>query len=267
MLNTLLHKIDSIRATRVRQTSRYGRATADIPPTLYAFWKTTAREEFKGIPSDAFFFARATEGLLAFFDCVRTSAKPCALPSAAADSVWHAWSRLDANHLAWFCRRHFGHAIPHTEAADMKIDMDEALAHCLVAARKLEGLPPAGASVPRLFALDRELRMPRGYAYSAASEQIGYRNMDRHGVAEGWLHAPVTLAPAAMLAAGLISPEEYEVALQKAHPDGSGCGAGCASTSWDSGSTACDSGSAACESGGSGCGSSCGSGCGGGCGS
>ncbi len=252
MLNSLLNKIDSIRATRVRQSSRYGRATADIPPTLYTYWKSTARDEFKGIPSDAFFFARASEGLLTFFDCVRTSARPCALPSAAADSVWHAWSRLDAQHLAWFCRKHFGHSIPHTEAADMPVNLDAALANSLAAARRIEALPAAGASVPSLFSLDGELRMPRGYAYCSASEQVAFRNMNQQGRAEGWTHLPAALTPAAMLAAGLISQEEYDISLQKAHPDGSGCGAGC-------GSTACDSGAS--------CGSSCGGGCGGGCGS
>jgi hypothetical protein len=256
MFSTLRNTIDSIRATRVRQRSRYGRATADIPPTLYAYWKSTAHTEFKGIPSDAFFFARATEGLLTFFDCVRHSEAACALPSAAADSVWHAWSRLDRRQLDWLCTRHFGRAIPHVEAAGMHIDA--ALASCLVAARKLDGLPPGGASVPRLFALDRELRMPKGYAYSAASSQVAFRNMNQRGEGEGWLHAPAALAPVSLLAAGLISQDEYACSLRKAHPDGASCGSTAgSSTSGDS---------AACDSAGSGC--SCGSSCGGGgCGS
>ena len=252
MLNSLLNKIDSIRAARVRQTSRYWRATADIPPGLYAYWKSTAHDEFKGIPSDVFFFARAVEGLLIFFDCVRTSDMPCALPSAAADSVWHAWSRLDPQHLDWFCRRHFGRSVPHTEARDMAVNMDQALAKSLVAARRIDALPVAGASVPGLFSLDRQLRMPKGYAYTATSQQVAFQNMNQRGFAEGWMHVPAALAPAAMLAAGLISQQEYDVSLQKAHPDGSGCGAGCGSTSSDCG----DSG-----------GGSCGGGCGGGCGS
>ncbi len=248
MLNSLLTRIDSLRATRVRQNSRYGRATADIPPTLYAYWKSTARDEFKGIPSDAFFFARAADGLLTFFDCVRTSAKPCALPSAAADSVWHAWSRMDGEHLAWFCRKHFGHDIPHTEAADMGVNFDAALANTLVAARRLGGMPAGGAGVPGLFSLDRDLRMPKGFAYTTSSHQVGFRNMSQRGVAEGWIHAPASLAPAALLAAGLISQLEYEASLQKASAGG-----------FDGASLAMDGGDA--------CGGSCGGGCGGGCGS
>jgi len=257
MIGTLLDKIDRFRATRVLEASRYKRAMADIPPTLYAYWKSTAQSEFKGIPSDAFFFARATEGLLVFFDCVRTSGKPCALPSAAADSVWHAWNELSPVQLNRFCKKHFGRAIPHVEAAAMAPEMDQALANSLAAARRLDALPAAGAGIPGLFALDRRLRMPAGYAYSATGGQVAFRHINQHGAEEGKRHLPAALAPAAMLAAGLISAEEYQVSLQKAHPDGSGCGAGCGSTASDSG---------ACDSGG-GCGSSCGSGCGGGCGS
>jgi hypothetical protein len=260
MIATLFSKIDTFRAKRVRQSSRYGLATADIPPTLYAYWKSTAHNEFKGIPSDAFFFARATEGLLTFFDCVRTGNKPCALPSAAADSVWHAWAKLAPAQLEQFCKKHFGRTIPHTEAADMSDAMDAALANSLAAARRLDKLPAAGASVPALFALDRKLRMPGGYAYTAAAGQIGFRHINERGVEEGKRHLPAALAPAALLAAGLISQQEYDVSLQKAHPDGSGCGAGCGSFSSDSGSGS----PSAC---GSHCGTSCGSSCGGGCGS
>jgi hypothetical protein len=247
MIGTLLTKIDSFRATRVRQASRYKRAMADIPPTLYAYWKSTAQSEFKGIPSDAFFFARAIEGLLTFFDCVRASDKSCALPSAAADSVWHAWSRLSPAHLEQFCKTHFGRAIPHVDAPAMATPMEQALANILAATRRLDALPVAGPGVPALFALDRQLRMPSGYAYAASGGHIGFRHINERGAEEGKRHFPAALAPAAMLAAGAISQAEYDVSLQKAHPDGSGCGAGC-------GSTATDSGGA--------CGTSCGGGCG-----
>lgn len=90
MIQALQNHINRWRAMRVRHKSHFWRATADIPPALYQYWQRSAQFEFKGIPRDAFFFARTTEGLLTFFDCVRTSGKPCALPSAAADSVWHA---------------------------------------------------------------------------------------------------------------------------------------------------------------------------------
>jgi hypothetical protein len=55
MIEPLLNHIDSWRAMRVRHMSRYWQATADIPFTLYPYWKRTAQFEFKGIPRDAFF--------------------------------------------------------------------------------------------------------------------------------------------------------------------------------------------------------------------
>ncbi|MES3022076.1 MAG: hypothetical protein V4857_10890 [Pseudomonadota bacterium] len=246
MIGKLLGSINTFRARRLCETSRYRRAMSDIPPSLYAYWKSTARHEFKGIPSDAFFFVRATEGLLTFFDCVRSNARPCALPSAAADSVWHAWSRMAPAQLARFCRHHFGGNIPHTEADDMNVGMAEALANSLTAARRLDALPVAGAGLPRLFALDRSLNMPHGYAYSIAMEQVAFRNMDSRGAEYGKHQFPAALAPIALLEAGLISLEEYDMSLKNAHPDGSGCGAGCGSTSSDGGG-----------------GGSCGGGCGG----
>lgn len=55
---TLMNQIDGVRAMQVRQNSRYCEATAQIPSTLYAYWKRTALFEFKGIPQDAFFRQR-----------------------------------------------------------------------------------------------------------------------------------------------------------------------------------------------------------------
>jgi hypothetical protein len=252
MLGTLLNKINGIRTDLLYAHSDYRKALSDLPLDLYSFWHSTASLEFKGIPRDAFFFARAAEGLMMFFDCVRHSGRPCGLPSKAADSVWHAWARLDPGHLSHFCIKHFGRAIAHTEGPDMSVPIDDALANGLVAARGIEALPAAGANLPRLFSLDRRLRMPDGYAYSLASGQVAYRAMNWQGSAKGDLFFPAVLAPVGLLAAGLISQEEYGVSLQRAHPDGSGCGAGCGSTTSDGGAA---------------CGSSCGGGCGGGCGS
>jgi hypothetical protein len=244
---TLKDSINRFRAMRVRQTSRYWQATAEIPSALYPYWKRTALFEFKGIPQDAFFFARATEGLLTFFDCVRASGKPCALPSAAADSVWHAWIALAPASLDAFCVKHFGRTIPHVEAAEMDAPMGLALANCLVAARTLEGKNPAKPSVPRLFALDRELRMPGGLCYQLALGDVACGRLDRSGKLEGELCHPEGLAVAQLLAAGLITQSSYDQSIQKLKRDGGGCGSG------------------ACGCGGDG-GGSCGAGCGGGCG-
>ncbi|WP_181373111.1 hypothetical protein [Massilia glaciei] len=108
--------------------------------------------------------------------------------------------------------------------------MDQALANRLVMARRFDGLPAAGTGLPRLFALDRMLRMPGGYAYSIATGQVGFRRIDPSGAEQGKPHFPRALAPVALLEAGLIPLEEYCVVHKKAHANDSGCGAG--STAW-----------------------------------
>jgi hypothetical protein len=223
---TLLNSINRFRAMRVRQTSRYWQASAEIPSALYPFWKRTAPFEFKDIPLDVFFFARATEGLLTFFDCVRASGKPCALPSAAADSVWHAWIALDPASLDAFCGKHFGKAIPHVEAADMDAPLSRALANCLVAARTLEGKNPASPSVPRLFALDRKLRMPGGFCYQLAQGELACGRLDRKGRLEGEVSCPEGLGCAQLLAAGLVT-QSYAQSVRMPKSNGAGCGGGC----------------------------------------
>jgi hypothetical protein len=233
MMDTLLNGIDRLRATRVRHMSRYWQATADIPSTLYPYWQRTAHFEFKGIPQDAFFFARATEGLLTFFDCVRTSGKRCVLPSTAADSVWHAWARMAPASLDAFCIKHFGRTIAHIEEAEMGADMESALATCIATARQLHGDDPARASVPRLFALDGSLRMPGGYGYRLVQGQVGCQRLDRHGRPAGALFYPVGMS----------------AAVDVSRRDGSGCGgaSGCVGDGCDGGGD-----------GGSGCGGGCG---------
>jgi len=259
MMTALLNKIEAFSTAWLYRTSKYRKPLAELPPNLYSYWQRTAAFEFKGIPQDAFFFVRATEGLFMFFECVSSTELPCGLPSKAADSVWHAWARLAPEHLERFCRAHYGRAIAHTEAGEMTVSMDQALANALVAARKRQGLPVAGLNVPKLFSLDRRLRMPRGFAYSLKKGQVAYRDMDANGKGTGAVHLPASLMPGALLGGGLVSRWDYEQYEAKAKASGGGgCGSGC-------GSSACDGGGGG--DGGGGCGSSCGGGCGGGCGS
>lgn len=227
MISTVLDKINKLRARYLFEYSPFSSALADLPAGLFPYWQRTASLEFKGIPRDAFFFARAAEGLLMFFECVRRSGQPCGLPSKAADSVWHAWSEFDLVHLKRFNLRHFGRAIAHTEGAAMSIPMDAALANCLVAARSLEGMPAAGPDVPQLFSLDRRLYMPNGYHYALASGQVSHRRMTWQGTGKGEAFFLDSLTPAALLAAGLVSAWDYEAYIQKlaSASDDSGCGA------------------------------------------
>ncbi len=221
MLNKLHFKLTALRARRCHAVSPYSAALADLPPGLFRAWQQSAGEAFDGIPCDALFFARAVEGLMMFFDCVKRSGKPCALPSKAADSVWHAWAHFLPASLDEFCLRHFGRRMPHVAAADMTSQMEDALANCLVQARMLEWMPTAGRGLPRLFTLDRRLAMPCGFAYRIVKGQVAFSNMNRAGRPEGDVFYPHTLAPVELLMAGLITYRAFDNYVQRASTGGS----------------------------------------------
>lgn len=214
--------------------STYASVLADVPAALFPFWARTAHQEFPGIPRDACFFAQAAEGLTMFFDCAASAGRPCALPSRAADSVWHAWTRLDAPGLERFCIRHVGRAIAHLGRADMQpgephrtldpaldpgldpgLDpaLDRALAVCLVQARRRASQPAAGSHLPRLFRLDGQLGMPRGFGYRIIGGLVACSLLDEFGNPEGKLSFPGSLRPCALYLAGLVSEAEYAEAV------------------------------------------------------
>lgn len=260
MLNILRNKLDDLRASRVRSGSVNRKALADIPASLYPYWKRTAHFEFKGIPQDAF-FARAADALITFFECMRRSGKACALPSKAADSVWHAWLKMAPGSLDTFQLTHFGQRIAHLESQAMPVRMETALANCLVAARKREGMRPEGPQLPTLFAADRVLRMPGGFSYAVQRGELVLANMDASGRPERQVFLQPALAPAALLAAGLIGSSDYARFIErKQASDGGGCG----STGSSCGGVSCSDGAAGGDGGGCDGGSSCGGGCGGG---
>lgn len=239
--------------------STYATILADSPPTLFAFWTQHAHGEFPAIPRDASFYAQSLEGLVMFFDCVAAARQPCALPSRAADSVWHAWMRMDASSLERFCMRHFGQKIPHVERAQMGA-MGVALATCLVQARRRASQPPAGPGLPRLFTLDHQLGMPGGFAYRVIRGRVACSPLDQLGRPVGRPSFPKALGPLSLYQAGLISEAEYAEARRAQVSSGDGGGDIAAG-----GGDGCgDGGGDGCGDGGSGCGSGCG---GGGCGS
>lgn len=191
---------------------------------------------------------------MAFFDCVRDSSLPCALPSMAADSVWHAWMRLSPTGLNAFCRQHFGRVIAHVEAPEMSGGMGRALAVCLVRARRIERMPAAGPNLPRLFALDRMLAMPGACGYLLFNGQVASLALDERGRAAGVPACVESLSAEQLLAAGLIGESEYRPHARKARIKGDrGTGgryAPCGSGAYEGASeAACDS---ACGSGGCG---------------
>ncbi|GGY80937.1 hypothetical protein ACFFTM_07780 [Pseudoduganella plicata] len=260
-----------VRTQFTRLTSRNRKALRDMPPGLYEYWARTAPQEFKGIPTDAFFYVHASDALLTFFECIRRSNRPCALPSKAADSVWHAWMRHAPKHLDSFCQRHYGQRIPHVEAANMKKGMQKPMAMCLVTARTMERLDLAGPNVPRLFATDRRLRMPFGSAYRVQRGHIVYSPINRNGQVLPQTHILPGTDPEFLLAAGLIAQGDYDRWLARCQETGSSDWGTSSSSSSCGGSSADFSGDDAgsCDSngdGGSGDGGDGGSSCGGGCG-
>lgn len=190
--------------------STYAAVLADVPATLFPYWSETSRDEFPRIPRAAAFYAQAAEGLMMFFDCMAAAGKPCGLPSRAADSVWHAWTRMDAPGLEAFCIRHFGRVIPHVERAQMQEDMNKALGACLVQARRRASRPVAGPSLPRLFSLDARLGMPHGFGYRIVGGLVACSSLDAFGNSGKKLSFPDGLTSYGLFQAGLISAAEYD---------------------------------------------------------
>jgi hypothetical protein len=197
--------INGLRARRHVRASRYRAALEDLPDGLEAGWQHSAPQEYPGIRTDAFFFVRAAEGLMAFFSAAACSGNsrngPCALPSEAADSVWHAWLRRDPIGLEGFCRKHFGAAVPHVERAGLG---SGALANMLSAGRALEDIEPLGPRLPLLFGLDARLRMAGGHGYWSLGDDVGYARLDKRGRRLGRAAPHPELTIAALLAAGLV---------------------------------------------------------------
>lgn len=190
--------------------STYAPVLADVPAALFPHWARSAHEEFPAIARDASFYAQATEGLMMFFDCAAAAGRHCALPSCAADSVWHAWMRFDATGLDAFCIRHFGRVIPRVERTRIgEGEMGRALAACLVQARRRASQPAAGSHLPRLFSLDSLLGMPHGVGYRIIGGLVACSRLDEFGNPEGKPHYPAELAPDALYLAGLVSATEY----------------------------------------------------------
>lgn len=238
------------------KSSRFNKELLALPPSLFKHWQQSAPKEFHNIPTNEVFFACAAEGLMMFFDIVRAARKigrenTCGLPSKAADSVWHAWLSLPPGQglsLDSFCRYYFGLPIPHVEVEYID-NMPLALATSLALGRKQNNTPPTSLSLPPLFALDRTLKMPEGYAYRIHKNAVALQDMNQKGDAIGNPKYPQHLELSYMLSNWLV--------VFPGAPNVSGdacCGDAC-------GGAAC--GGAAC--GGAACGgAACGGGCGGG---
>lgn len=236
-------------------------AAAQIPPEVHAAWQAHAPAAFPGLRVDEGAWLRCSLALAQFFEACRLQRAQgaCALPSKAADSVWHVWLEADPAGLADWQQRYFDQDTPHREADALGAPLDDCLARTWVGACRSEGLSPLGPRLPLVFALDGQLGLPTGWAYRFERQGLVHRDIDSAGqpARAAVLHAAV--AGAGLVGLGLLSEAELQ-ALRRQQAGGDGSGVTVAS---DGGS--CDAGSANCSSGSSCGGSSCGGGgCGGG---
>lgn len=198
--------IDGLRVRRDLRRSRYRQQLEQIAPELYAYWQRSAAQEFPGMPTQRASFYRAAAGLFDFFQVASLRGQPCALPSLAADSVWHAWLCWDEDDLARFCRRHFNKAIAHLPQSELG---PAALVQTLVGCRYLEGARAHGPGLPQLFGLDASLRVPNGHGYWVDKGDIVYRRLDAAGRRPGQASVHPDLTLQALFAASLISEATY----------------------------------------------------------
>ena len=233
-------------------------AADQIPPAVPSAWAHHATDEFPGLAVDDAAWLRCSLGLAQFFEACRLQRGqgPCALPSRAADSVWHVWLALDPAGLAGWQQRYFGREVEHYEAEALGAPLEDCLARTWVGSCRSEGLGLLGPRLPLLFALDGLLRLPAGWAYRFEKRGLVHRQINGLGLPGGSAVTHAAIAGGGLLALGLISEAELAALRRRQASDGGDAGGG----SWSSGDDGCSGGS---DDGGCSCGSGCGGGGGG----
>lgn len=246
-----------------------------LPLPLKSAWLAWVEIEHPGWKPGERGWRLAAHALVQFFDASAAAAPlGCALPSRAADLVWHLWIEHDPDGLAAWQQQRYGRTVAHREheAGD---DTGEALARCLVRAARAERISPVKGPLPLVFRVDGILGTPWGWAYERIAGTVRHKDLLADGRAGGSAHPHDALMPAALLTFGLVSWREAgPLARERAKTgdktgdkgDGSSCGSACGG-SLGGGDHGCGGGAGdGCSDGGS-SGSSCGSSCGSGCGS
>ncbi|PTT88608.1 hypothetical protein DBR42_09400 [Pelomonas sp. HMWF004] len=228
-------------------------AAAQLPASIRVAWEQQAADDFPGLDVSEASWLRCSLGLAQFFEACRLQAGqgPCALPSKAADSVWHVGLKVDPSGLAAWQQRHFGRVVEHTEAQALGASLHECLTRTWAGACRSEGLSLLGPQLPLVFALDSLIGLPTGWAYRHQGGALVHRRIDGFGKPSGAVVRHAVASAASLVTLGLLSDAELQ-ALRRRQSDGSG--------SSSSDSSSCD---AASDGGGCDAGSSCGSGCGG----
>lgn len=143
----------------------------DAPSELRAQWEYTAPKEFPGMRTDGVAWINSLAGLMYFFQLYSNDDKPMALPSRAADSVWHVWISWYPKRLNEFCLHHFG--MPIERKIDLHVPWELALARTWALACQQEGINPIlPGRIPCIFAIDGELQMPGGWWFRLNSNGV-----------------------------------------------------------------------------------------------
>lgn len=198
-------------------------AARQIPPAIHAAWQHRAADELPGLVADETTWVQSSVALAQFFEACRLQRDtgPCALPSRAADSVWHVWLRADPAGLADWQQGFFGEVVEHRESAQLGAPLDKCLARTWVGACRAEGRSPLAPRLPLVFALDGQLRLPTGWAYGFERGRLVHRQIDGFGRPGGAVHEHAAMAGVGLAALGLLTAGEVEQMRRRAKDGGS----------------------------------------------
>lgn len=246
-------RVDAIHRELRLRCPRLVSLLAEIPSDVQAAWfkRTGAPAEVPHWQPREADWALSSAALVQFFELCRLQSinVALALPSKAADSVWHVWLAHDASGLALWQHKHFGRVIAHCEVPQLAQPLEDALAHAWVAACRSEGLSPLARKLPLMFEVDRRLQVPGGWAYGTHDEHVFHRALGARGKPVTQIHHHLQLGAVALAGAGLLSSAELgQLERRQRQQDVGGGSAGGASAD------GCTGGSDGC-----GCGSGCGS--------
>ena len=237
-------------------------AAGQMPPELRAAWAHHAPQEFPGLATGDEAWLRCSLGFAQFLEACRLQRDegPCALPSKAADSVWHVWLRLDPVGLAAWQQRCFGREVSHRAVEHLGAPLEDCIARSWAGACRSEGLDPLGRSLPMLFALDGALGLPSGWAYGFERGGLMHRPLDGAGLPSGAAVSHLGVSGDGLAALGLVSQDEV-LAHQRRMAGGGSDGfvafssdSGSCDNGSHGGSSSCDGGSSGSSCGGSSCG-------------
>ena len=118
------------------------------------------------------------QGLRAFFGaCLNAGFQPVAMPSQAADDLWHEFI-LHTRNYEVFCQQAFGRFLHHTPAVALVSvsNSNAALRRCWWHGCRAENIDPRAPSrLPLLFALDAKFGNAGGFSYKPDCGPLAWR--------------------------------------------------------------------------------------------